>query len=357
VANSFDNLRSSPDVNSDKRLKSLDGVRGLAVLIVFLSHVSAREISGISWLNFHGIGHIGVYLFFVLSGYLLTQNLLSGQSLQEFYIRRFFRIVPLYFVVLLIVFATQMHGYYSPRYLHVENGVAGFIKHMLFIQGDGVFWTIAAEFNFYLMLPLFVWAGIKFGARWLALGAAIYFLWFLLALKGVLPPPKLVDVHHRGQFLDVLICGVIAAFVTRKIPEGLIAVLLALTLVVTLACVSRSFLWFDQPFYNLRWLSLAYGIVFALTIVSLAQGNRYLQAIFNSRILRFMGIVGFGWYLLHLQVFQIVNAYINPGVTRFLVATVAIASCSWLAFVLIESPCIRAGKLLSRKIRPREQCA
>jgi peptidoglycan/LPS O-acetylase OafA/YrhL len=344
-------------VNSDKRLQSLDGVRGLAVLLVFLSHASGREISNISWLNFHGIGIIGVYLFFVLSGYLLTRNLLSGQGVKEFYIRRFFRIVPLYFVVLLIVFVVQLYGYYSPRYLYVEGGAVGFLKHMLFIKGDGVFWTIAAEFSFYLMLPFFVWAGAKFGAKWLAVGAVIYFSWFLLALKGALPPPKLVAIDHQGQYLDVLICGGIAAFVTRKIPEGVIAALLAITIGITLVCVSRSFLWFNQPLYNLRWMSLAYGIVFALSVVSVVQGNRYLLAVFNNPILRFMGVVGFGWYLLHFQVFQIVNAYIGPGVTKFLVATIAIALCSWLAFVLIESPCMRIGKLLSNKVRPREQCA
>jgi peptidoglycan/LPS O-acetylase OafA/YrhL len=104
-------------------------------------------------------------------------------------------------------------------------------------------------------------------------------------------------------------------------------------------------------------MSLAYGIVFALSVVSVVQGNRYLLAVFNNPILRFMGVVGFGWYLLHFQVFQIVNAYIGPGVTKFLVATIAIALCSWLAFVLIESPCMRIGKLLSNKVRPREQCA
>jgi peptidoglycan/LPS O-acetylase OafA/YrhL len=337
-------------VNSDKRLQSLDGVRGLAVLLVFLSHASAREISNISLLNFHGIGIIGVYLFFVLSGYLLTRNLLSGQGVKEFYIRRFFRIVPLYFVVLLIVFASQLYGYYSPRYLYVEDGAAGFFKHMLFIKGDGVFWTIAAEFSFYLMLPFFVWAGAKFGAKWLAVGATTYFVWYLLAIKGTLPPPKFVDIHHQGQFFDVLICGSIAAFATRKIPEGFIAVLLAITIGMTLVCVSKSFLWFNQPLYNLRWMSLAYGVVFALSVVSVAQGNRYLLAVFNNPVLRFMGIVGFGWYLLHFQVFQIVNAYIDPGFMRFLVATIAIASCSWLAFVLIESPCMRIGKLLSSKV-------
>lgn len=342
-------------MNSEQRLKPLDGVRGLAVLIVFLSHASGREISNVAWLNFHGIGHIGVYLFFVLSGYLLARNLLSGQSVREFYVRRFFRVAPLYFLVLSMVFSAQLSGYYSPRYLYVEDGAAGLFRHMLFLKGDGVFWTVAAEFSFYLVLPLIVWVGVNLGSGWLMLGCVAYFAWFMFALQGTLPPPKLVDIRHQGQYLDVLVCGAIAAFINRKLPEGVMAVLLMILMGITVICVSKSFLWFHQPFYGLRWASLLYGAVFALCIVSVVQGNKYLLVVFNNSVLRFMGIVGFGWYLLHFQVFQIVNAYVGPGLIRFVLATIATASCSWLAFVLIESPGIRVGKIVSAKVSHRGQ--
>jgi peptidoglycan/LPS O-acetylase OafA/YrhL len=91
---------------SNDRTAAMDGARGLAVLIVFLSHSSGRQQALTSFLQFQGIGHIGVYLFFVLSGYLLADHLfheyaLKGNiSIQKFLIRRCCRILPLYYFVL-----------------------------------------------------------------------------------------------------------------------------------------------------------------------------------------------------------------------------------------------------------------
>jgi len=168
-------------MSRERHLDVLDGVRGLAVLIVMLSHASGREMAVLPWLNFVGIGHVGVYLFFVLSGYLLTCNLLEGQTTGAFYMRRVFRIVPLYYCVLVGVLIYQATGQYSQSYLHISDGVHGAVMHFLFLKGDSVFWTLAAEFAFYLLLPPIVMLMRRFGWKWLAAVAVLYFLVFITA--------------------------------------------------------------------------------------------------------------------------------------------------------------------------------
>ena len=333
----------SPD---SRHLAVLDGFRGLAVLIVMLSHSSGRDMPLAPWLNFVGIGHIGVYLFFVLSGYLLTRNLVDGQTKTQFYLRRLFRIVPLYFCVLGGVLVYQALGYYSPRYLHVSGGTEGALLHFLFLKGDGVFWTLAAEFGLYMLLPPIIYLLRRYGYHWLAIAAVFYFAAFLAAQKLQLDllPLKFVDISHRSQFLDVFACGILAAYLPRTWSDKWIPVAFWVLLALTLIFVSANFLGARQPAYGLRWLSLLYGTIFGLAVVCAAEGRSTLTWALGSPFLAFMGRIGFGLYLLHFPVFQAVNAYIDAGAPiRLAMAIPIVVGLAWFAHLLIERPMIRLG--------------
>lgn len=341
-------------LRTQTRIDALDGIRGLAVLIVFMSHTSGRGMAITPWLNFHGIGHVGVYLFFVLSGFLLTKNLLNGQSTKAFFIRRFYRIVPLYYVVLIGVFVLQVMGYADPLYLRFSSGLLGTGLHFLFLQGDSVFWTIAAEFIFYLFLPAILLFARRFGIGALACAAAIYFCWYFSVLLGApIVAPKVVGISHEGQFLDVFLCGVIAALTKKNIGHRAVALIFIGLMIVTLIGVSRSFLGFEREFYDIRFVSILYGVVFAMTIISVYEGSPWLAPMMTNRVLRFMGIVGFGWYLLHFAVLQYVNTLaITEGWVKFVISFGLTALVSSLAFITIEKPFIRIGhKLTSNPIK------
>lgn len=131
-----------------------DGIRGLAVIIVWLSHSSGRDMALAPWLNFHGIGHVGVMLFFVLSGFLLSFSVMSENYNYKSYItRRFFRIAPLFYFVVLLTFLFQvLTNSLQNDYLYLDDNIQSLIKHLLFIKGDGIFWTIPVEFTFYFIL-------------------------------------------------------------------------------------------------------------------------------------------------------------------------------------------------------------
>lgn len=335
-------------------LSVLDGIRGLAVLIVLLSHSSGRGMALAPWLNFAGIGHVGVYLFFVLSGYLLTKSLLEGQSATQFYLRRVFRIVPLYYVVLIGVLIYQANGDYSEKYLHIAGETQDVLMHFLFLKGDGVFWTLAAEFGFYLLLPLILVAARRLGWIWLFAFATIYFCSFLLVqLFGVTTfPLKFVSISHHSQFMDVFVCGILAAYLPQKrLLHPLVPVLFWGLIAISVVCISQGFLLANRPLYNLRWMSMLYGVIFALAIVNATCGSSQLFGVLNTRPLVFMGKIGFGLYLLHFPAFQIVSATMDwsPRL-NFVVALSMACALAWIAYQAIERPMIRVGRRIEAKL-------
>lgn len=173
-----------PLVQSDNRhayRPDVDGLRGIAVLAVVCYHAFPEWLSG---------GFIGVDVFFVISGYLITQILLTsvqrGQlSLTGFYIRRALRLFPAMLVVMLFVGVLGWFSLYADEYRqlgkHIAGG-AGFVANLLLWDEAGYFdssahtkpllhlWSLSVEEQFYLIWP---------AALWLVIRARISVAWFI----------------------------------------------------------------------------------------------------------------------------------------------------------------------------------
>lgn len=185
-----------------RHMPVLDGWRGLAILLVIFhnaSYVSPRNGSLVSSVYHTGAdaGWIGVSVFFVLSGFLITGILLDslGQPryFRDFYVRRTLRIFPLYYAVLLVAFllvpllpAAAAWGtvverdqwwfwtYMSNWHLPADYGVQGF----------GHFWSLAVEEQFYLVWPALVFFAGRRWFPWIAAGAVVaapLFRWWTMA--------------------------------------------------------------------------------------------------------------------------------------------------------------------------------
>lgn len=355
----------------------MDGVRGIAVLTVFLSHSSGRDQAIAPWLAFNGIGHIGVYLFFALSGFLLAHTLLRRrQSAGEFYLRRFFRIFPLYALIVTAVFVLQVQtGNIDTRYLHVKDGTVGWLRHLLFLQGDSVFWTIAAEFQFYFIMPFVVAALVRWG--WpavLATGAlaVAYGAWYLGIVYHLLPASaalKVARIAHAGQFVDVFLCGVLAAFAyesaavarwfaqARRWLEPLLAILAVVVAAASLICVSDRFLWFHRPIYGIRDFSIVYGAVFAVLLLATLYDYRPFGRVLMNGLLRLAGVIAFGWYLLHFPIFASINRLtagtaFDIGALKFLLSFLLCIVAGIASYLLVEKPCIQLSKRLLQRRSP-----
>ena len=152
------------DLQVTGRVRSLDGVRGIAVLLVLLAHV---HISGHSLPRAAEMGNIGVRLFFVLSGFLITSLLQNEEatkgfvSLKDFYMRRAFRILPAcWFYVLVIAIMAAMHSCVISRLALWASlaYVSNFVRWDLIEQPLRHLWSLSVEEQFYVMWPfLFVY--------------------------------------------------------------------------------------------------------------------------------------------------------------------------------------------------------
>src|SRR5690349_12704450 len=140
---------------SMKRVPSLDGLCAISIVLVVLGHLASRHY--IYWEFWHFYANTGVRIFFVISGYLITQILLREQgrtgtiSLKDFYVRRAFRIFPAAFVFLAIV---------SVAFWHVlrwyQIGTALFYLASLGVTQPWFFmhlWSLSVEEQFYLLWP------------------------------------------------------------------------------------------------------------------------------------------------------------------------------------------------------------
>ncbi|POR53457.1 peptidoglycan/LPS O-acetylase OafA/YrhL [Paraburkholderia eburnea] len=300
----------------ERRVKGLDGLRALAVMLVFLSHKAHVEIID--------AGKIGVWLFFLISGYLIIGELHRNRLrieqhaarrdavLYVFFVKRALRIFPVYY--LLLIALTIAHAFFYQR--DVELGLAW---HFVFLSNfwigivhDGWpgtvshFWSLAVEQQFYLIAPfalLFARASRHLGMCIGLIGAAALVHLGLYA-GGAIEP--LVYAFSPWNFALLALGGALAiggerVQVTGRLPAALwCALALACLGVFAFAradCVScEAMQRAVMPGLLDIGLALSLGAVF-LWIVR--RQDSALVAALELRPLAYLGTVSYGFYLFH----------------------------------------------------------
>lgn len=298
---------------SDDRaiLAELDGLRALAVVLVLVQHFGARS----AWMDAIGPGGLGVALFFVLSGFLLTGILLDHRparderlwpTLRVFYARRFLRILPLYYLVLLGTAALDI----GPARRSVGYNLAYLSNVYFFRRGawDGPIsplWSLAVEEQFYLLWPIvalwFARRSLRSFARF-ALGLACAGPLFRLGFLSVFGPTPFALLLPFG-YTDQLVWGAVLAACVRdeRALRALRAVALALALPFVVATIVApasvgSAWWLAQ--WALRPTAVA--LVSLLLVDRARLGFRWpIGPVLASRPLAHVGKVSYGVYLLH----------------------------------------------------------
>ncbi|HEY0264766.1 MAG TPA: acyltransferase [Granulicella sp.] len=321
-------VKSASAEQLPRHWNSLDGIRGLAILMVVFTHAfhSNYETGG---MLVRPIGQLfdycrfGVDLFFVLSGFLITGILVDTLGdegyFRKFYMRRTLRIFPLYYGVLLVLFllTPRLHlhwqgmGWLLPFYL--QNLSPGTIRNFFPSPSIGLyhFWSLAVEEQFYLVWPAIVLL-VRRRDRLLRVAligsAAALALRLMLVSAGVSEQLVRVTTVCRA---DTLLLGGALAFlyrsrswerVQRAAPWGVFAVaaiLLAIIPAEPRLAVLHPRLW---PFWQdgLHYSVLAVG--FACMIAWALRAGSLCERVFLTGWLRFLGKYSYGLYVLHVLV-------------------------------------------------------
>lgn len=334
-------------------IPELDGVRGLAAIMVFFHHVCFTSIDPAGWnsfiLNLRTVsiaGRYGVDLFFVLSGFLITSLLIGDRNkrayYRDFYWKRALRILPLYILCLIFVglLIPGSGGYVLVSALFIAN-----FAWLFHIVGIGPFWTLAIEEQFYLIWPTVVRRrSLTELRRWaLAIGLGAVVLRLIAAAFGHM------NYDYTFFHCDGLAFGALLAcwytqkdaaermtsreirFIASTFSAGVILVLLAHLPANGMRAIS--FLAASM----LTGVTLLCGSIIAFLIGM--SGQKWLS-ILRSRLLTFFGLISYAMYMTHLYVLYAYDHLRGPlaggDYTAYIIRFVVVFGVTVLLCVLIR---------------------
>ena len=347
---------------------ALDGLRGVAVLLVLAFHFAHIDGDGgvveRALLGATRSGWAGVDLFFVLSGFLITGILLDARGspgyFRAFYLRRVLRIFPLYYAYLAVLFLVLPALVPAVDVKAETQGwLWAYLGNILFAREGGFqaspytghFWSLAVEEQFYLLWPFLVWFLPRRRLAWLCLGfvAGAFALRFAIHRTTFNATAAYVLTPAR---LDALAMGALVAIAARepawwpRVRRGAPWVLGAAAIAVAAVWVRRGGLFGGDPAVQV-WAfgPLAAGFAALLVLAVGGRGSSSLSRGLACPMLRTAGKYSYGLYVLHYPVFLGLEA---TGLTSAaLAARLGGRLAGIAAFASIAGAITLAGALLS----------
>jgi peptidoglycan/LPS O-acetylase OafA/YrhL len=360
------NLMSPP------RLAYIDALRGYAILMVMAVH-SSLYVSDLSPTvrTLADQGARGVQLFFVASALTLCMSWKSRQDgVTSFYVRRFFRIAPMYYLCLPIFLYLQ--GFGSSAYAPDGLGARHVIMALTFTHGfmpDTITsvvpgsWSIADEMIFYAVFPLLIGTlfRIRFSTMLVAVIAATWVCYisqrnFYALVAHHIPDPQrstLWGLFLELGFINQLPCFLFGMLVfkwlseERPVPHPYLFVIGAMAASVWIALQPHGL-----PVLGRLSLPMQYGVVFAAFALGL---SRWQPSFLVNPIIGWVGKVSYSGYLVHFLVLSSLSIPHDNFAEAFLTVVLITIAISSITFRYIEQPFNRLGHRLIRRRSAQEE--
>lgn len=329
---SADPVSTTPARAADKKehekehMPALDGLRGLAALSVVIAHLPVKAVF---WDKFN-FGECGVFLFFVLSGFLMTHLHLrqpyDAPRVRRFCVARIARIVPLYYAVVVLAYAASL---LTQADFHYRMGTMDFVRLLAFIGSVDVFWSVGPEFQFYgFFLLLWCIPSLHGRARTIALWLLAAFVMGSYAaspyLPGVLFASKL-HIFMGGVGIALLRAWLATRGWSRPGRTATLQVL-ACAAVVLLLVPYPHMLLPVFPERDVAEISLWYYtdlprvLLAALVVLAFSYRSRVSDLLLGNGLVAELGRSSFSIYLLHRPVMDVMHklglfARLNPWVS------------------------------------------
>jgi peptidoglycan/LPS O-acetylase OafA/YrhL len=330
----------------------IDGLRAIAVLSVLIFHVFPDWLGG---------GFIGVDVFFVISGYLISTIIFESIQQKhfrfvEFYSRRINRIFPALIVVLLFSYAFGwlylLADDFAQLGIHIAGG-AGFVSNLILWSESGYFdkaaelkpllhlWSLGIEEQFYFIWPLFIWWIARWPKRMLPAIVVVALISFLSNIINVRANPVATFYSPITRFWELLVGALLAYAVVHhriKFERMKIAHKDALS-AFGLALILISTLMLNQKGVFPGWLALlpTIGAAVVIGVGSSAWCNRY---ILSNKALVWFGLISFPLYLWHwplLAFTRLQEGEMPSTLARLGLVAISIL-LSWLTYRFVEKP-------------------
>lgn len=361
-----------------QHIPALDGLRALAILLVIPHNTYLfDDIHGwlipFAWLA--NAGWTGVQLFFVLSGFLITRNLLDSRGSHNYYSaffgRRILRIFPLYFLVLiffllllpqLVSLSPDIRGSYANQvwlWLFLSNWTAPYGHEVFWFPH---FWSLAVEEQFYFIWPAVIALTPTRRLVPVCTILMVIALTIRIAMVKAGAPPEAVYMFTVCR-MDALACGALAAVLTGMprvmslvSQHGTKFLLAAAVLMMAFIRVTSSYSALNSGSLTVGQTVLALGMTgVVLVIVAGARTSiaRGLDTVLRLPPLRSIGKVSYGMYIFHMPVATVVGVRVKPYLKQLGVGfpvwyALSIAVCSYIVALiswhLLEKHFLRAKR-------------
>lgn len=326
----------------------LDGIRGLAALMVLAEHTGVLK----------GIGSLGVWLFFCLSGFLLSApfikepaRAISSDFMTTYLVRRLKRILPMYYTFLTATFL-------------FPGKTDQFIRHILFLQADDHLWTLPQEMCFYFILPVVV-AFIYLALRGNRILAVLFLLALLLFTNKYLTSRVISLYGYHDQLVPmvgIFLAGMMFSYLYHWLGDNKFFLRLdrshvksfcsvsGIILLVILIVLSAKLIPGMRHFNALRNFGIFGFLAGFFILLTILANKTLLSRIMCFYPLRAIGLVGFSFYLLHpilitfIKIEDLNFFNINlRGLPMFFLAGIGTYILAMFTYTYIERPFLQTA--------------
>ncbi|SNS55851.1 Peptidoglycan/LPS O-acetylase OafA/YrhL, contains acyltransferase and SGNH-hydrolase domains [Ekhidna lutea] len=329
--------------------RSLDGLRGFALVIVLLSHSSRFGLQ--ESINLEHTGFMALYLFFVLSSYLLDRQIISSLIRKRvshrywlnYALRRFLRIYPVYVLALLLNEYLSRQG----------NDIAIFLapgellNHLLLQQGNVVFWSIPVEFTYYILSP-FLMLFFHYIVKWKHKQILLVIL--SLSLLSVLSN-FLIDYGRTSVFkyLSIFLAGSYIAYLDLFYQEDVKRIILnnrtgifvfcilsVIMCVLMVPTVFNSIAGTSINSFNHPVIFMPVAIMWSCLLLLCRNKFSFITRIFELKWLRLLGIISYSVYLFHVPFFNFFSNGSSGDLLNFILAITSVCGLGIMLFFFFE---------------------
>jgi peptidoglycan/LPS O-acetylase OafA/YrhL len=351
----FSEIETIPPMLQNSYYPSLDGLRGVAIIMVVFFHLH------LFWNAFYFAifnGELGVLIFFVLSGFLITTLCIKEKvvtkniSLKNFYIRRFLRIVPVAYLFLFVLIILKIIFKLDIPYIGILGAAlyltdfSSYFRKVDFQTGH--FWSLSVEEQFYLIIPFILKKNYR--AYLIVILSIIFLLPVLIALQyqyKSLNNIVFVAFTHFFIKFQAIAVGCLFSVITFKYPlninttQKLVTNILAI--LVILGMQYNNFFNVKDIFSGLL-ISFLIGYIIVTNIV---PGKDFIFKFLNTKFLKLIGVLSYSIYIWQ-QIFTIYDAHLPFFMVKFPYNLICIIIVSCLSYYFYESYFLRLKSKFSR---------